>query len=184
MKKIIITLIVLSMLFALGCEKSTNEEDTFGQEKAINISKPQILNMNKYKENNGRDLMVKNIIQNECSGCWMVEYQFLFDSDEGITKANVKVTLEEWEITDTIYGDEIISILGMQEAKDIAEGSECTEKGSLTEDYFYNENTKTWWFDLIMKPEFENELCNPACVVSEETEEAEINWRCTGALVE
>ena len=46
----------------------------------------------------------------------------------------------------------------------------------------HNEFTKTWWIDLDMKPEFENKLCNPACVISEDTKTAEINWRCTGAL--
>jgi len=63
-----------------------------------------------------------------------------------------------------------------------AQNSECTEKGELTENYFHNEDTKTWWIDLEMKEEFENELCNPACVVFEETLATEINWRCTGAL--
>ncbi len=69
-----------------------------------------------------------------------------------------------------------------EEAIQIAQDSECTEKGTLTETYFYNENTRTWWIDLTMKLEFENDLCYPACVISEETKTAEINWRCTGAL--
>lgn len=72
--------------------------------------------------------------------------------------------------------------LTIEEAIEIAQGTECTEKGSLTESYFYNENSKTWWIDLEMDPEFENKICNPACVVFEETKEVEINWRCTGAL--
>jgi len=33
-----------------------------------------------------------------------------------------------------------------------------------------------------MKEEFEKDLCSPACVVCEYTGDAEINWRCTGAL--
>ncbi|MBW2976939.1 hypothetical protein KY347_05835 [Candidatus Woesearchaeota archaeon] len=72
--------------------------------------------------------------------------------------------------------------LGFEEAAAIAENSECLEKGILAETYIYNEITETWWIDLDMKPEFENKLCSPACVVSEETKTAEINWRCTGAL--
>lgn len=72
--------------------------------------------------------------------------------------------------------------LTYEEALAIASNSECTEKGTLTETYFYNENTKTWWIDLTMKPEFENDLCYPACVISEETRTAEINWRCTGLI--
>ncbi len=46
----------------------------------------------------------------------------------------------------------------------------------------YNKITKTWWFTLNLfdkKP-----LCNPVCVVKEETKTAEINWQCTGAIIE
>jgi hypothetical protein len=72
----------------------------------------------------------------------------------------------------------------IEEALVIAESSECTAKGTLVETYFYNENSKTWWIDLRMKDEFEKNGCNPACVVSEETKTAEINWRCTGLITE
>lgn len=72
--------------------------------------------------------------------------------------------------------------LTYEQARIIAAGSECTEKATLTDNYFHNEDTKTWWIDLEMMPEFENKLCNPACVVFEETGAVEINWRCTGAL--
>ncbi len=68
------------------------------------------------------------------------------------------------------------------DAIEIAENSECTEKGALTDSYMHNENTNTWWIDLDMKEEFEQEYCNPACVVNENTKTAEINWRCMGAL--
>ena len=71
----------------------------------------------------------------------------------------------------------------LEVAKIIAEDSECTEKGDLTDNYMYNENSKTWWIDLEMKDEFKFDYCNPACVVNEETKTAEINWRCTGAII-
>lgn len=67
-------------------------------------------------------------------------------------------------------------------AKKIAENSECTDKGDLSENYFYNPNSKTWWIDLEMKKEFRKDNCNPACVIYEETGEVEINWRCTGLI--
>lgn len=69
------------------------------------------------------------------------------------------------------------------EALEIAKNSECANSGQINEnpDFSqYNENTKTWWIDL----DAEKEGCNPACVVNEETNTAEINWRCTGVLVE
>ena len=89
-------------------------------------------------------------------------------------RAGDKTFVEEIEVTEPE--------LTYEEALLIAQDSECTEKGTLTDTYIYNEFTKTWWIDLEMKPQFENELCNPACVVNEETKTAEINWRCTGAL--
>jgi len=71
-----------------------------------------------------------------------------------------------------------------QEILNAAQNSECGEKGYLNESsYYYNNFTKTWWISLEMKPEFENSICNPACVVIEDSLEAEINYMCTGALV-
>ncbi|MCK5466500.1 hypothetical protein KAI56_03330, partial [Candidatus Parcubacteria bacterium] len=58
----------------------------------------------------------------------------------------------------------------------------CSMAGILTDKYVYNENTKTWWIDLERMPELEKDGCNPACVVSEETKSAEVNWRCTGLM--
>lgn len=68
------------------------------------------------------------------------------------------------------------------EAFEIAENSECVENGHLLDTYSYNEYTKTWWIDLEMYDESIKEGCSPACVVSEETGMAEINWRCTGLI--
>lgn len=62
------------------------------------------------------------------------------------------------------------------EAITIANNSVCTENGKLMDETFYNNVTKTWWIELDIK----KDGCNPACVVSEETKTAEINWRCTG----
>ncbi len=78
-----------------------------------------------------------------------------------------------------IHEDEKISL---EEAIEIANESECIEKGTLTDNSFYNNYTRTWWIDLEMKEEFELDYCNPTCVVREETKTAVINWRCTGAL--
>lgn len=72
--------------------------------------------------------------------------------------------------------------MSLNEAVAIAQSGECAEKGTVAETGDYNPNSKTWWIGLEMKNEYENNLCNPACVVSEETKLAEINWRCTGAI--
>ncbi|HPI67363.1 MAG TPA: hypothetical protein PKZ16_02380 [bacterium] len=69
--------------------------------------------------------------------------------------------------------------LTKEEARAIAEKSDCLKEGPLTEEEFYNENSQTWWFGLRA----EKTGCNPACVVFEENKAAEINWRCTGLVL-
>ncbi|MFZ5365294.1 MAG: hypothetical protein ACOZBH_03845 [Patescibacteria group bacterium] len=71
------------------------------------------------------------------------------------------------------------SSLTEPEARAIAEKT-CIKGGESLEPGYYNENTKTWWFDANLN--VSKEGCNPACVVSEETKTAEINWRCTGLI--
>ena len=79
-------------------------------------------------------------------------------------------------------GKNISEVLEMtfEEAAKIAKDSECGENGELTGEHTYNENTKTWWMEIV--PFDEKKGCNPACVVSEEANTARINWRCTGLL--
>lgn len=58
----------------------------------------------------------------------------------------------------------------------------CSSIGDVSDEGgIYNENSDTWWFDLI--PFEEKAGCNPACVVDLPNEEAEVNWRCTGLVV-
>ncbi len=73
----------------------------------------------------------------------------------------------------------VCPLLSEAQARAIAETSECMEEGGLTGQAMYNENSKTWWFDM----DVEKPGCAPACVVSEEGRTAEINWRCTGLLL-
>jgi len=74
--------------------------------------------------------------------------------------------------------DETDGSMKVSEAMEIAQMSECVVDGWFTGNALYNESTGTWWFDL----DIEKEGCSPACAVNVETGEAEINWRCTGAL--
>jgi len=71
------------------------------------------------------------------------------------------------------------SSLTFDEAKEIAENSTCKDEGNLTNEYHYNEITKTWWFNTDIK----KSGCSPACVVKDDTKTAEINWMCTGLLI-
>jgi hypothetical protein len=71
------------------------------------------------------------------------------------------------------------SVLTDIEARAIAEQA-CIKGGEALKNGFYNEVTKTWWFDANLNATKEG--CNPACVVDEKTRTAEINWRCTGLI--
>ncbi|HIH38762.1 hypothetical protein J4460_03220 [Candidatus Woesearchaeota archaeon] len=67
----------------------------------------------------------------------------------------------------------------VEEAGAIVLSSDCVKEGSIKGEPFYNNITYTWWFDLdIDKPG-----CSPACVV-EDDKTADINWRCTGLIVD
>jgi hypothetical protein len=66
------------------------------------------------------------------------------------------------------------------EARTIAKEM-CVKGGEALSLGTYNPTSKTWWFDANLNATRPG--CNPACVVSEETRQAEINWRCTGALL-
>ena len=61
----------------------------------------------------------------------------------------------------------------------VAGESDCMLNGTLEDTYQCNEVTGTWWIDL--DPFEEMPGCSPACVVDIYAQEAEINWRCTGA---
>lgn len=76
-------------------------------------------------------------------------------------------------------GEKPIEKLTEAEALIIAKNT-CVGEGETLEPGYYNENSKTWWFDANLKNNKEG--CHPACVVSEETKTAEINWRCTGLI--
>jgi hypothetical protein len=70
--------------------------------------------------------------------------------------------------------------LSESQARTIAENT-CIKGGESLTPGYYNENSRTWWFDANLNATREG--CNPACVVSEESKTAEINWRCTGLIV-
>lgn len=70
--------------------------------------------------------------------------------------------------------------LNLLEAIEKAKNSECSEKGTIGDSGFHNNNSHTWWIEFT--PFEEKSGCNPACVVSEETGKSKINWRCTGLI--
>ncbi len=71
--------------------------------------------------------------------------------------------------------------LTAETAKTAAQTSDvCTSQGTIGDFEGYNSSSQTWWFTLPRDPDHEG--CSPACVVNDQTKEADINWRCTGGL--
>jgi hypothetical protein len=66
-----------------------------------------------------------------------------------------------------------------EQAYAFARNGTCAQEGNLTENAFYNPNSRTWWIDL--EPFIPHPLCNPACVIYENGS-TEVNWRCTGLV--
>lgn len=85
-------------------------------------------------------------------------------------------TMQFGEVAQNFEG-EAINTLSEVEARIIAERS-CIKGGEVSSSGTYNKNSKTWWYDANLNATRPG--CNPACVVSENTKTAEINWRCTG----
>lgn len=56
----------------------------------------------------------------------------------------------------------------------------CTDVGSIGLLEAYNPISATWWFTI--EPIEENLICDPACVVHDDSGEVEVNWRCRGLL--
>ena len=111
---------------------------------------------------------VIDVIVQTCPGCFLVRLQ-RNDND-----GQLETQLTDWKIVQ----NEPKGTMTIDEALAIAKNSECVINSTLTNNYFYNSNTRTWWIDLDLK----KEGCSPACVVSEDTKTAEINWRCTGLI--
>jgi hypothetical protein len=82
---------------------------------------------------------------------------------------------------DNTFTEDIAPILSYEEALEIAQ-AECMKVGNMQDNYTYNAVTRTWWFDF--SPNSAISGCNPACVVMEDNNTADINWRCTGVLPE
>jgi hypothetical protein len=80
--------------------------------------------------------------------------------------------------TNTNVNQHTKDILNQEQARLIAESSCLREDESLSSGY-YDEITKAWWFEAELKTKKEG--CNPACVVTESTQKAEINWSCIGS---
>lgn len=72
---------------------------------------------------------------------------------------------------------EVLPNMSEADARVIAERT-CIKGGESLASGMFNPSSRTWWYDANLNATKPG--CSPACVVSESTGTAEINWRCTG----
>ncbi|MDD5417323.1 MAG: hypothetical protein PHW96_00355 [Candidatus Nanoarchaeia archaeon] len=92
------------------------------------------------------------------------------------------VVVTSFEEPDTTCISPTGLIMGIEEALEIAGAGDCAISGTLASEGTCNDVTGTWWIDLVLNEPMEG--CSPACVVDIETGESEINYRCTGLVIE
>ncbi len=161
-------------IFLVGCSSKAIIEipEVAEQDKAVAFATDAVLSSPQY--HGGTALRTTDIIRERCLGCWKVELTF---NKDGAT-VPVEVILKDWIIDDIFYPASAYSELkdmSEETARNFAENGICVQNSSLSNSGFYNENSRTWWFDI----DLEKEGCAPACVV-DEFGNSEINWRCTG----
>lgn len=91
----------------------------------------------------------------------------------------IVLLLSRYDIQITPKDPQSLPALTEKQAREIAEAY-CIKGGEAVSAGVYNQISRTWWFDANLNSTREG--CSPACVVSEETKTAEINWRCTGLV--
>jgi len=207
-KNIIIITLAIVAVFAVGCTQADEQQEQINSfEDCVNAGNPVMESYPRQCSANGQTFVeeIQNEIPemsqdyceqgggnwNECSSKCMLDNQ----GREGVActlqcealcecggiagfscPEGYYCHLPETQIVDAL--GYCVKELGKEEARVIAESSNCTSNASIIGEGSYNSNSKTWWFDL----DIEKQGCNPSCVVSAETGNTEINWRCTGLL--
>lgn len=82
-------------------EEECPEDKLTGEEKAKEIAKGFVKEMNEYKDYKGEELEITNIDSAECPGCWLIDTEFLLTPPESKnkSKAIVKLTLVDWKVS-------------------------------------------------------------------------------------
>ncbi|MBT6520418.1 hypothetical protein HOK51_11350 [Candidatus Woesearchaeota archaeon] len=168
-KILIITILLVCSLFIISCTTGTigsNQTEEITDNKIVPVDMNNAkLTVDECAQKSGR--VIQPSAENNCE-----DDEQVYGEVQGFVEQNICcIPLASKSIT-------------LEEIFEIVKDSECPKKGYVSSLHNYNSNSKTWWIDMEMNPEFEKEGCSPACVVSEETKTAEINWRCTGAINE
>ena len=96
-------------------------------------------------------------------------------SDQGTQQETTEEqVIGEYEVTCTTKSGKIMT---MDKAKEIALASDCGDR--ITDGIFCNSDTGIWLIDMnVQRPG-----CDPSCIVDIETEQATVDWKCTGIVV-
>ncbi len=108
-----------------------------GEEEAINMAKQAASGLDStILSNDATTMTVKNVVQARCPGCWMVELEYSLHEEDSnrVQKAIVKVTLDNWEVTNTSYSQITDLVFSPEECEaeggrsvNIVGGDSCNE---------------------------------------------------------
>jgi len=149
----------------------------------INAGRIAVQSMSTTTENtDNKAYTITEVRTLSCDKCFSVTLE-LDKTRQTVKVANDKIVETDviiLESTEDLEDSHIFESLTEKTARELAETSGiCVAEGEVGEFEAYNENSKTWWFELLtVKGD-----CQPACVVNEETLITEINWRCTGLKI-
>lgn len=81
-----------------------------GVNRASDIARGYVLNLDYYSSRNGRNLEVLDVLQARCFGCWSVNVMFEADSDvlPETDVYTVLVSIEDWVVSDSSVGKETV----------------------------------------------------------------------------
>jgi hypothetical protein len=68
-----------------------------------------------YIQNNGRNMKILDVTEEECEGCWVIQIQYDADSETGLDAVKVSLSISNWEVTNT--DTERHSIMSEQECE-------------------------------------------------------------------
>ncbi|MBN2101363.1 MAG: hypothetical protein JW716_00660 [Candidatus Aenigmarchaeota archaeon] len=73
--------------------------------KAVNIAKGAASGLDStILSNENTTMKVKDTVRRDCPGCWIVELEYsLMEESNRVQKATVKITIDDWKVSDTSY---------------------------------------------------------------------------------
>lgn len=95
---------------ALGSVSDSDSEQSPEEiEKAVvNVAEEYVTDADYYQDNNGKNLEVVEVLQEDCSGCWLIKLKF---DGASIGQVEVKITLIDAKVKEVFYAKGGVDIL-------------------------------------------------------------------------